>query len=521
MRRPAIRGSLHRSRRTTRRRPRPRNPASVRWRVITARRSLSLAASPARPVSLASHRRDHHRESREQVGGVPQIGLERRRGRSADHHAAGGLADPAPRARQDAERRSVPLPALAAHTHHLHLAPRHRSGRHREDGRRPVPLDGELRRRQRAAADAPARCRRPASTGGAPNAARTSAVRSRYGRDGGGAARRTESPSGRAAPSSSSAETNWLEAEASSATSPPGSGLPATRSGRDSAKPSAGSILAPRCRSAPTSGAIGLCRSRSEPSTTQLPGSAASCASRKRTPVPLLPRWSVAPSTGSRPCAVIASASQTSRNPAVRSASKSSRGSSASRGSRTVEPRPANAAATRALWVRLLDAGTRMLPATPPGAWRASTASSAGTILPFRRLARFSPRPLHASSRGTTMASWRRGWTASPPRVPSSRYPTPPASSSASRAPTAASSPTARAGVCLVRGRTGNALFVPWGYTAGVAVDPIEKKPFFHLLPGSTRAVVRHARLRPALRLLPELVHLPGAAQPRGQRSRP
>ena len=40
-------------------------------------------------------------------------------------------------------------------------------------------------------------------------------------------------------------------------------------------------------------------------------------------------------------------------------------------------------------------------------------------------------------------------------------------------------------GVCLVRGRIGDALFVPWGYTAGVAVDPIEKKPFFHLLPGS------------------------------------
>jgi len=40
-------------------------------------------------------------------------------------------------------------------------------------------------------------------------------------------------------------------------------------------------------------------------------------------------------------------------------------------------------------------------------------------------------------------------------------------------------------GVCLVRSRTGDALRVPWGYTAGVAVDPIEKKPFFHLLPGS------------------------------------
>jgi pyruvate formate lyase activating enzyme len=40
-------------------------------------------------------------------------------------------------------------------------------------------------------------------------------------------------------------------------------------------------------------------------------------------------------------------------------------------------------------------------------------------------------------------------------------------------------------GVCLVRGRAGDALTVPWGYTAGVAIDPVEKKPFFHLLPGA------------------------------------
>ncbi len=40
-------------------------------------------------------------------------------------------------------------------------------------------------------------------------------------------------------------------------------------------------------------------------------------------------------------------------------------------------------------------------------------------------------------------------------------------------------------GVCLVRSRSGDALTVPWGYTAGVAIDPIEKKPFFHLLPGA------------------------------------
>jgi pyruvate formate lyase activating enzyme len=40
-------------------------------------------------------------------------------------------------------------------------------------------------------------------------------------------------------------------------------------------------------------------------------------------------------------------------------------------------------------------------------------------------------------------------------------------------------------GVCLVRRRSGDAMAVPWGYAAGVAVDPIEKKPFFHLLPGA------------------------------------
>jgi pyruvate formate lyase activating enzyme len=40
-------------------------------------------------------------------------------------------------------------------------------------------------------------------------------------------------------------------------------------------------------------------------------------------------------------------------------------------------------------------------------------------------------------------------------------------------------------GVCLVRSRRGHALSVPWGYTAGVAVDPIEKKPFFHFVPGA------------------------------------
>lgn len=40
-------------------------------------------------------------------------------------------------------------------------------------------------------------------------------------------------------------------------------------------------------------------------------------------------------------------------------------------------------------------------------------------------------------------------------------------------------------GICLMRSRSGDTLRVPFGYTAGVAADPIEKKPFFHVQPGS------------------------------------
>ena len=42
-----------------------------------------------------------------------------------------------------------------------------------------------------------------------------------------------------------------------------------------------------------------------------------------------------------------------------------------------------------------------------------------------------------------------------------------------------------RRGICRVRFNRGGTLLVPSGYAAGVQVDPIEKKPFFHLLPGT------------------------------------
>ncbi len=41
-------------------------------------------------------------------------------------------------------------------------------------------------------------------------------------------------------------------------------------------------------------------------------------------------------------------------------------------------------------------------------------------------------------------------------------------------------------GICRVRFNRGGTLFVPRGYVAGLQADPIEKKPFFHALPGAT-----------------------------------
>lgn len=42
-----------------------------------------------------------------------------------------------------------------------------------------------------------------------------------------------------------------------------------------------------------------------------------------------------------------------------------------------------------------------------------------------------------------------------------------------------------RDGVCRVRFNEEGTLKVPFGYVAGIACDPIEKKPYFHVLPGS------------------------------------
>jgi len=42
-----------------------------------------------------------------------------------------------------------------------------------------------------------------------------------------------------------------------------------------------------------------------------------------------------------------------------------------------------------------------------------------------------------------------------------------------------------RRGICRVRFNPGGTLRVPWGYVAALQCDPTEKKPFYHVLPGS------------------------------------
>ncbi|PYT17637.1 MAG: AmmeMemoRadiSam system radical SAM enzyme [Acidobacteria bacterium] len=45
--------------------------------------------------------------------------------------------------------------------------------------------------------------------------------------------------------------------------------------------------------------------------------------------------------------------------------------------------------------------------------------------------------------------------------------------------------PDGRPGVCKVRFNEGGSLKVPWGYVGALQCDPVEKKPFFHAIPGA------------------------------------
>ncbi|MCX6135939.1 MAG: hypothetical protein NTV54_00365, partial [Ignavibacteriales bacterium] len=45
--------------------------------------------------------------------------------------------------------------------------------------------------------------------------------------------------------------------------------------------------------------------------------------------------------------------------------------------------------------------------------------------------------------------------------------------------------PPGKEGICHVRENREGSLFVPKNYVSGLQIDPIEKKPFYHVLPGA------------------------------------
>ena len=64
-------------------------------------------------------------------------------------------------------------------------------------------------------------------------------------------------------------------------------------------------------------------------------------------------------------------------------------------------------------------------------------------------------------------------------------------------------------GLCFVRARHGDGMVLTtYGRSSGFCIDPVEKKPLNHFLPGNAGPVVRHRRLQPDLQVLPELGHL-------------
>ncbi len=67
-------------------------------------------------------------------------------------------------------------------------------------------------------------------------------------------------------------------------------------------------------------------------------------------------------------------------------------------------------------------------------------------------------------------------------------------------------------GLCFVRGRQDDQIVLTtYGRSSGFFIDPIEKKPLNHFLPGTSVFVLRHRRLQSHLQVLPELGHLQGA----------
>ena len=72
-----------------------------------------------------------------------------------------------------------------------------------------------------------------------------------------------------------------------------------------------------------------------------------------------------------------------------------------------------------------------------------------------------------------------------------------------------------RIGICGVRvNRDGKMYLLVYGKASAVNIDPVEKKPLYHFLPGSRDFFPGYGRLQFWLYVLPELGSVPGHQRP-------
>ena len=68
-------------------------------------------------------------------------------------------------------------------------------------------------------------------------------------------------------------------------------------------------------------------------------------------------------------------------------------------------------------------------------------------------------------------------------------------------------------GICGIRlNRAGTLYATTFGKVSAEAVDPIEKKPLYHFLPGTLSVLPWGSRVQLPLRALPELAYLPAGS---------
>jgi pyruvate formate lyase activating enzyme len=69
-----------------------------------------------------------------------------------------------------------------------------------------------------------------------------------------------------------------------------------------------------------------------------------------------------------------------------------------------------------------------------------------------------------------------------------------------------------KAGTCKLRYNKDGVLYAPYDYVAGLAIDPIEKKPVFPCSTWRNGFIFWHVRLQFSLSILPKLVKQPNTS---------